>query len=37
MHVALQRKTPSAWRLCYWKVGDAMELSRVVKHDEMTP
>jgi hypothetical protein len=37
MRVALQRKTPSARRLHYWKVGDAIELSRVVKHDDMTP
>jgi hypothetical protein len=37
IRVALQRKTPSARRLHYWKVGDAIELSRVVKHDDMTP
>jgi hypothetical protein len=37
MRVALQRKTPSARRLHYWKVGGAIELSRVVKHDDMTP
>lgn len=37
MRVALQRKTASARRLHYWKVGDAIELSRVVKHDDMTP
>lgn len=37
MRVSLQRKAPSARRLHYWKVGDAIELSRVVKHDDMTP
>jgi len=37
MRVALQTGTPSARRLHYWKVGDAIELSRVVKHDDMTP
>jgi len=37
MRLALQRKTASARRLHYWKVGDAIELSRVVKHDDMTP
>ena len=37
MRVALQRKTPSARRLHYWKVGEAIELSRVVKHDDMAP
>lgn len=37
MRVALQRKTPSARRLHYWKAGEAIELSRVVKHDDMTP
>jgi hypothetical protein len=37
MRVALQRKTPSARRLHYWKIGEAIELSRVVKHDDMTP
>ena len=37
MRVALQRNTPSARRLHYWKVGEAIELSRVVKHDDMTP
>lgn len=37
MRVSLQRKTPSARRLHYWKVGEAIELSRVVKHDDMTP
>jgi hypothetical protein len=37
MRVSLQRKTPSARRLHYWKTGDAIELSRVVKHDDMTP
>jgi hypothetical protein len=37
MRVALQQRTPSARRLHYWKVGDTIELSRVVKHDDMTP
>jgi hypothetical protein len=37
MRVALQTNTASARRLHYWKVGDAIELSRVVKHDDMTP
>jgi hypothetical protein len=36
MRVALQRKTASARRLHYWRLGDAIELSRVVKHDDMT-
>ena len=35
MRVALQRNTPSARRLHYWKVGEAIELSRVVVHDDM--
>lgn len=37
MRVALQRTSSSARCLHYWKVGDAIELSRVVKHDDMTP
>jgi len=37
MRVALQRRTPSARRLHYWRLGDAIELSRVVRHDDMTP
>ena len=37
MRVALQRKSPSARRLHYWKVGDAIELSRVVKHEDTMP
>jgi hypothetical protein len=37
MRVALQRKSASARRLHYWKVDDAIELSRVVTHNEMTP
>ena len=37
MRVALQRKAASARRLHYWRVGSAIELSRVVKHDDMTP
>jgi len=37
MRVALQRNAASARRLHYWKVGDAIELSRVVRHDDMTP
>jgi len=37
MRVALQRNAASARRLHYWRVGNAIELSRVVKHDDMTP
>jgi len=37
MRVALQSKTPAARRLHFWKLGDKIELSRVVKHDDMTP
>jgi hypothetical protein len=37
MRVALQRGTPSARRLHYWRMDEAIELSRVVKHDDMTP
>ena len=35
--VALQRNTPSARRLHYWKKGDRIELSRVALHDDMRP
>jgi hypothetical protein len=35
--VALQRGTPSARRLHYWRDGNIVELSRVVVHDDMTP
>ena len=35
--VALQRETPAARRLHYWRRGDEYELSRVVVHDDMTP
>jgi len=35
--VALQRETPQARRLHYWRLGDTYELSRVVRHDDMTP
>jgi len=35
--VALQRNSPSARRLHYWRVGECIELSRVVLHDDMTP
>ena len=34
---ALQRKTASARRLHYWRVDNAIELSRVVNHEDMTP
>lgn len=35
---ALQRETPSARRLHYWELpGGAIELSRVVAHDDTTP
>lgn len=35
--VALQRNSPSARRLHYWRRGDFVELSRVVLHDDMAP
>ena len=35
--VALQQNTPSARRLHYWSVGDTIELSRVVTHDDTEP
>ncbi|KMM46557.1 hypothetical protein CWIS_04450 [Cellulomonas sp. A375-1] len=35
--VALQRNTPSARRLHYWRRGDYIELSRVVLHDDTAP
>lgn len=35
--VALQRNTPSARRLHFWRRGDTVELSRVALHDEMRP
>lgn len=35
--VALQRNTPSARRLHYWKKGGRVELSRVALHDDMRP
>ncbi|MGY4642391.1 hypothetical protein [Cellulomonas sp. URHB0016] len=35
--VALQRNTPSARRLHYWRRGDLVELSRVVLHDDTAP
>lgn len=35
--VALQRNTPSARRLHFWRRGDAVELSRVALHDEVRP
>ena len=34
---ALQRETAQARRLHYWTIGDHVELSRVVLHDDMTP
>jgi hypothetical protein len=37
MRLALQTGTPSARRMHYWRVGDAIEMSRVVKHDDMRP
>jgi len=37
MRAALQTKSPSARRLHYWRIDEAIELSRVVKHDDMTP
>ncbi|MDM7853656.1 hypothetical protein [Cellulomonas alba] len=35
--VALQRNSPSARRLHYWRRGDYVELSRVVLHDDLAP
>ena len=35
--VALQRETPAARRLHYWRRGDHYELSRVVQHDDFRP
>lgn len=35
--VALQRGTPAARRLHYWRRRDEVELSRVVTHDDMRP
>ncbi len=35
--VALQRNSPSARRLHYWRRGDLVELSRVVLHDDTAP
>lgn len=34
---AVQRNTPSAARLHYWRKGERIELSRVVRHDDMRP
>ncbi|NRQ50421.1 hypothetical protein [Aeromicrobium stalagmiti] len=34
---AVQQHTPGAPRLHYWKAGTAIEFSRVVHHDDMTP
>lgn len=34
---ALQRETPGARRLSYWRRGNEFELSRVVHHDDMNP
>ncbi|MEU6071363.1 hypothetical protein ABZ864_44735 [Streptomyces sp. NPDC047082] len=35
--VALQKGSPAARRLHFWRSGRAVELSRVVVHDDMTP
>lgn len=35
--VALQQGTAAARRLHYWKLGEQIELSRVVVHDDMRP
>lgn len=35
--VALQRNSPSARRLHFWRRGDQVELSRVVLHDDTAP
>lgn len=37
MRAALQRNTPSARQLHYWRMGDRIELSRVALHDDMRP
>lgn len=34
---AVQRNTPAARRLHYWKLGDVVELSRVTLHDDFRP
>ncbi|MEV6635869.1 hypothetical protein AB0M54_34475 [Actinoplanes sp. NPDC051470] len=35
--VALQRDTPAARRMHYWRLGERYELSRVVLHDDYRP
>ncbi len=35
--VALQRKSPGARRMHFWRRGQAIEFSRVVLHDDFTP
>jgi len=36
--VALQRNTPAAWRLHFWRcAGGHVELCRVVTHDDTDP
>jgi hypothetical protein len=35
--VALQKGAPAARRLHFWRLGQAVELSRVIVHDDMTP
>ncbi|EYR63388.1 hypothetical protein N866_01030 [Actinotalea ferrariae CF5-4] len=35
--VAIQRNTPAARRLHFWRLGDHVELSRVVLHDDVEP
>jgi hypothetical protein len=35
--VALQRQTPGARRLHFWRRADHIELSRIVLHDDFTP
>ncbi|SDD69195.1 hypothetical protein SAMN05216410_0002 [Sanguibacter gelidistatuariae] len=35
--VALQQSSPSARRLHYWALGETIELSRIVTHDDMEP
>ena len=34
---AVQRHSPAARRLHYWRLGDAFELSRVTLHDDFRP
>lgn len=37
MRVALQRNSPAARRMHFWQLGDNVEFSRVVSHDDTRP